>query len=161
MKKLSLALVIATLSMSLTVYGGDAELLSRIKALEERVARLEVLVSGPESKTTTAQSEAEDAITLNPGTWIVGEDIPAGRYNLTSSSDGGAMCYVYESLDDKLSGELWDDFYSLSTEAYLEQYKDMFDSSILDSLVTEVFNVYMLDGQCIEIEGSAMVFTPS
>ena len=53
------------------------------------------------------------------------------------------------------------DFYSLSTEAYLEQYKDMFDSSILDSLVTEVFNVYMLDGQCIEIEGSAMVFTPS
>ena len=154
------AVVIALLPM--TVHAEDLE--ARISALEERVAVLEALILGESSEQETEVSTGE-SVTLEVGTWVVGEDIPAGKYNLTCTNDAGSVCYVYASLDDKLKDEFYKDFYSVSTEAYKKQYAELFSDDeninvILDSLQTVIYNVYLQDGQCLVIDGASMTFTP-
>lgn len=167
MKKVITLCLIAAIVAAIPAYAGDEDLLARIEALEERVAALEALhagsIQGDQAQTAVATG---DPITLEVGTWIVGEDIPAGRYNLTSATDAGAQCMVYKSLDEKMNDGIFDDYYSVSTDAYKEMYASLFEdqeglSATLDSMPTEIFNVYLSDGQCLEIEGSALIFSPS
>lgn len=163
MKKLIVAVTAALLFCTVPVYADDADLLARIEALEERVTALEALLSSSSGSAETVQTG--EPVTLEVGTWIVGEDIPAGKYNLTCATDAGAMCTVYKSLEDKLNQTGMTDLYSISTEAYKEMYASLFDddeglSATLDSLQTEIFNAYISDGQCLEIEGGSITFTP-
>lgn len=160
MKKVIIFFLAVAIVGTIPVYAGEEDLIARIEMLEERIARLEELLEdGSQAKSETAA--AEESVTLGVGTWLVGEDIHAGRYNLTSGTDAGSICTIYKSLDEKLDGGFMTDFYSVTTETYLESAKDIFDSSILDGMQTEIFNVYLQDGQCLEIEGSPMIFTPS
>lgn len=152
MKRLVAVLLASTL-LTTPVCAEDLE--ARVEALEQRVAALEQLLS------VQAPEEAEQT-TLAVGTWIVGEDINAGKYNLTCD-EGSTVCYVYKSLDDKLNDEVWDEIYSASSQAFIDAVAETMPElteQLASMYSTEVFNIYLTDGQCIEVEGSAAVFTP-
>lgn len=162
MKKL-IILVSAAFLFATPAFASDEDVLARIEALEQRVTALEnMLSSSDETETPLTTGEV---ITLDVGTWIVGNDISAGKYNLTCANDAGSVCYVYKSLDDKLNDEIWADMYSVSTEAYKNMYAESFKDSdsldvMLDMIQTIIYNVYLQDGQCVVIEGAPMTFTP-
>ena len=162
MKKL-IILVSAAFLFATPAFASDEDVLARIEALEQRVTALEnMLSSSDETETPLTTGEV---ITLDVGTWIVGDDISAGKYNLTCANDAGSVCYVYKSLDDKLNDEIWADMYSVSTEAYKNMYAESFKDSdsldvMLDMIQTIIYNVYLQDGQCVVIEGAPMTFTP-
>lgn len=168
MKK-ALLFVLSVFLFATPCFAGDDDILARIEALEQQVADLQAQIdalSGISSNTTTDESSPApgESITLEVGTWVVGDDIPAGKYNITCSNDAGAMIYVYKSLDDKLNDELFSDIYSVTSEAAKAAFADLYDDNpsadvLLDSMNTVVYNVYLIDGQCLKIDGSAATFT--
>jgi len=170
MKKLVTMLLVGCVSIGTVTFASDTDLEARVAALEERVAALEALLgaSGTDSAETPAESQeataAAEEVTLGIGTWIVGEDIVSGKYNLTSP-DGTAGIKIYKSYDDRINDEIWIENYDITSQAYLdallaaaggeneELYRSMYP--------TLASNVRLEDGFCLYIEDASVTFTPA
>lgn len=160
MKKLLIAMA-AMAAMAMPARADEAELLARIEALEQRVTQLETLISGSEEVIegeTDAANQQASVITLGSGNWIVGEDIPAGVYNLTSDSYLGGYLWIYKDISERVNGGFALEFYTVPGQASVEEYKEDLDgndySSMDDTVYTTISNIYILGEQCLKIDGS-------
>ena len=168
MKKIIIVLL-ATIIMTATVNADETE--DRIADLERRVAELERIVA----ELTGGSDAAEvvlptgEPIELGTGTWIVGEDIPEGKYNLTCDS-GYATVYFYPSLQSRQDEEYsFTEMYLIASDAFLESarstYAEYSTEDAIDSLLsmyaTTINNVYVYDGNCIYVENGSCTFVPA
>jgi len=62
---------------------------------------------------------------LGPGEYLVGTDIPSGKYNLTCISGAGVV-YIYSSSKDYENEELWVKTVNLASGDILESLKSMY-----------------------------------
>ena len=164
MKKILIAMA-AMAAMTMPVRADEAELLARIEALELRVAQLEALIIGGNEEITEQEvtgSEAIDTFTLNTGTWIVGDDFPSGKYNITCIS-GAGMIYFYNSYEDRKNNPyLARESYYLSTQGLIDELADFYGSDDLIAGIykTEINNIRLSDGDCVHVEASSVQFVP-
>ena len=141
---------------SMTAFGSESDLEARITALEERVAALEMqLGSGLESIPTTAGN----VITLGVGNWIVGEDIDAGKYNITCPSGIGSV-EIYESLDEEESEGHFKDLFVVYSPSEIDMMKEFLGSDNISEGMypTIINNIYFNDGYCLKIENATLGF---
>ena len=169
MKKLIVSVVTAMMMFSSVAMASDADYEARIADLERRVAALEekLGISSQEEAQTEAASlpAATEPVSLGIGTWIVGEDIPAGKYNLTSP-DGTSYIKIYKSYDDRAAEEYsYFEDYSVTSQAYLDalleasggENKELYTSMY----PTTASNIRLEDGYCLYIEEATADFTPA
>ena len=160
MKKRLLIGIAASIMMALPVHADEAELLARIEALELRVAQLEALLgAGDVSSEVQQDISAGEAIELETGTWIVGEDIPAGKYDMTCTSGAGSV-YFYNSYEEmKTEKYSFTETYYMGSEAQRIRFKDSEEKyySIFTRIVN---NIRLEDGNCVNSEAPAILLTP-
>lgn len=168
-KKIMAALLLSSLMMAIPARADEAELLARIEALEQRVAQLEQMMGIgediEEEITEALPTKDTAAVELTIGNWMVGEDIAAGKYNLTAASDVVTFCSVYKDLDARLNHTGFLDFYTVASEGFLDDYVESLGNTEealawRETQTTVIYNVYLQDGQCIEIENGPAAFTP-
>lgn len=159
MKKM-IIFVLALLMFAAPVKADEAELLARIEALELRVSQLEALLSeGDVSAEEQQDVSARDGIELETGTWIVGEDIPAGKYDMTCTSGAGSV-YFYNSYEEmKAEKYSFTETYYMGSEAQRIRFKDSEEKyySIFTRIVN---NIRLEDGNCVNSEAPAILLTP-
>ncbi len=156
------------LLLSVPALGSESDLEARVAALEARVAELEAILSGSSAGTvedgSPSLAPATEPITLGTGTWIVGEDIPAGKYNIVCE-DGYGSVKLYNDYETRKAKD-YDYFesYLLMSESYLEitrsQLGDDFASSLMGMYTFEVNNVRLEDGNCIYNDSVTVDFIP-
>lgn len=105
-----------------------------------------------ESNVQTESASVIEPTTLGAGIFIVGEDIPAGKYDITAiNGSGGTICF-YPNYDIYKNDGKSDGYYFLYAEDY--KYYSKGDS-------TTASNILLSDGNCIDIEsGLELQFTP-
>ena len=158
MKKLLIAMA-AMAAMVMPARADEAELLARIEALEQRVAQLEALIVGgktiPESSTEQITEVKE--ITLATGTWIVGEDLPAGKYYVECTSGYGSVLF-YSSLEARQSDEYnYFEGNVLVSKALSEKLGEQSEDGT-STHITEINNVRLEDGNCIYTDAPTVMF---
>lgn len=158
-KAIAIGLILA-ITASVPVYAGEDELIARIEALEERVSALETLLGGSTEQIPTATDE----ITLSSGTYIIGEDMPAGKYNL-SCADGTSEINFYNDYQSRKSDEYsYFEHYNLASQAYIDYMTITLGEAYVQNLsslyTTEVNNIRLEEPNCIYIDGSSVIFTP-
>lgn len=168
MKKLVVSIIVATMMLSSVAMAADADYEARIAELERRVAALEEklgIASQEGSQAAETLPAATEPVLLGVGTWIVGEDIPAGKYNLTSP-DGTAYVKIYKSYDDRISDE-YDYFesYDVTSQDYIDALLDASggeNAELYASLYNpSASNIRLEDGFCLFIEDATAEFTPA
>ena len=161
MKKLLPICVLACALTAFPAMADEAELLARIEALEQRVAQLEAMIGvSAESEVLVQEAPAQNngAIELAAGTWVVGEDIPAGKYNLTCSSGSGSVCF-YGSLEQKERERYDYDYeYFMGSQEEIKEKAEKYN--ITNMYTAEVNNIRLEEGNCIYSEAAAILLTP-
>lgn len=155
------------LALSTPAIASESELLIRIEALEERISVLESLlgISDVQQEETESAEIVESAgtnITLGTGTWIVGEDIPAGKYKIVCQ-DGTSTIKIYNSYEDRVNKSYsYVEDYMMSNEEYIERTFSMLGEDTVNTYkslyVFEVNNVYLSDGMCLYIDSGSLDF---
>lgn len=163
MKKLLIA-VAAMAAMAMPARADEAELLARIEALEQRVAQLEATIAGGEAsqEAITEDGNADETITLGTGTWIVGQDVPPGKYKITCIS-GLGMLHFYTSYEERKENEYnsYEDHLMCGTNVFDEMANSPYDTDTIMSMYTsEINNVLLEDGYCIYSELQEILLTP-
>ena len=153
--------VLALLMFAVPVEADEAELLARIEALELRVSQLEELLGANLCTVEPAETPASSSygsIELAAGTWVVGEDLPAGKYNLTCSSGSGSVCF-YKSLEQKERERFDYDYeYFMGSQEEIDEKAEKYN--ITNFYTAEVNNIRLEDGNCIYSEAPTIVLTP-
>lgn len=87
--------------------------------------------------------QSGESMILGTGTYIVGEDIPEGKYDFNMISGGGSV-YIYENFDEYNNGEIWDKYFHLGAEGtkYLEKFS---------GYSTSASNIRLTQGKCLVI----------
>jgi hypothetical protein len=168
MKKLIVSVVTATMMFSSVAMASDADYEARIAELEHRVAVIEEklgITSDVETQIEESIPAATNTVSLGIGTWIVGEDIPAGKYNLTSP-DGTAYVKIYKSYDDRISDEhSFIESYNVTSQAYIDALLEASggeNAELYSSLYhPSASNIRLEDGFCLYIEDATADFTPA
>lgn len=130
---------------------------------EDRISDGKILKKGVlednsnESSDIQDDSSFDDVGRLNPGVYIVGEDIVAGKYTFTVS-DGAGIISVYDSYDDYKN-----DDYRHSEEYYVasKKYKESLDSDLesINSLYSsEIGNLPLENGMCVKIDTVSVLY---
>lgn len=171
MKKSFVITLLIVSIMAIPVLANETE--DRIAALEAKVIELEARISALEGndaeKIETQDENSEmtttDSITLTTGTWIVGEDLPAGKYNL-ASPDGESHIKMYDNYDARKAREYsYFEDYTLVNQEYLDSVINMFGESYINTIsglyTVQANNVRLEDNNCIYIEGPGVLFTPA
>jgi len=109
----------------------------------------------PETPPTEEETvQVPDTVTLTPGTYIVGEDLPAGKYDMECVSGLGTVD-LYKDYETRMTKD-YDtiETYLMTTEAYFDAVDiPGYDMSTLKSLYTfSVKNVRLADGNCIYVD---------
>lgn len=128
----------------------------KVSELEQRIATLEGLLSNSNnSENIVASSEG----TLEPGVYIVGEDIPEGKYTFSITRGEGSLL-VYADYSTYKSGDRFDayEIYDVASQNYIDQYKDMMEA-YAESLSTEVGNVRLENGECLNVDAVTVSYT--
>lgn len=168
MKKRLVALLAAVMvcAAPYAVHAEAVDLEARVAALEARVAALEALLGGSveESPLEEEMPAATEAITLAAGTYIVGEDLPAGKYKITCA-DGTSEVKIYNDYETRKRSEYgYFEDYDLCTQSYLDYLSSIMGEAYLQTLAAiytlEANNVRLEAPNCIFIDGSSLVFTP-
>lgn len=129
---------------------------SRIEALEQKVAELEQRIAALEGFLNNTENPesfvASQEGTLEPGVYIVGEDIPEGKYTFSITRGEGSLL-VYADYSTYKSGDRFDayEIYDVASQNYIDQYKDMMEA-YAESLSTEVGNVRLENGECLNVD---------
>lgn len=157
-KKLVTIFTICALScttFSFPVYAEDSGD-SRIEALEQKVAELEQRIEALEK--LFSNSEGSDNVIsnsekiLNPGVYIAGEDIPAGKYSF-HITDGAGTIETYGSYDSYKSNNYVDcEYYEVASEAYKNNLSSDLES-LRDLYSSDIGNIPLQDGMCLKISG--------
>ena len=169
--------VIAMLAMSVVVLADDQDLISRIEALEkenkllkERVYRLESSVFEEEIKGMVdaingweSESEEETGVTLYSGTYVVGEDLDAGKYNI-KIEDGVGTMYIFPSYDIYVSSNkgLLEalSYQYVASDEYIQGLKDSEYISTMASIYTSnISNIRLTDGVCVVLDTVTATFS--
>lgn len=91
-------------------------------------------------------------VKVGSGLFIVGKDIPSGKWSITAEEGGHVFLTVYKSFDEtKNEGKgifTYDWIYSPSHRSY-------------DEGDTTEMTVYLQDGYCVEITSGSVLFTPA
>ena len=158
-KAIAIGLILA-ITASVPAFAGEDELIARIEELEERVSALETLLGGSAEQ----MQPATDEITLSSGTYIIGEDMPAGKYNL-SCADGTSEIKFYNDYQSRKSDEYsYFENYNMASQAYIDYITDTLGEEYVQNLsalyATVVNNVRLEEPNCIYIDGSNVTFTP-
>ena len=156
--KRGLSIVLAALfCMSMTVFGSESDLEARIAALEERVAALELQI-GTQSDNVTEPNG--NMVTLGVGNWIVGDDIEAGKYNITCPSGIGSV-EIYESLEEEEAEGHFKDLFVVYSPSEIDNMKEFLgEDSISEGMYpTVINNIYFNDGYCLKIENATLGFS--
>lgn len=169
-KVITIGLILAIMAAA-PARAADEDLLRRIDDLEERVSLLEILVGvdlpGENTQAEADQPDQSDQVVLAVGTWIVGEDFPAGKYTVTCT-DGSGMLYFYNSYEDRKENEYsYSETYYMGSSAFVESVVKTYENLGSDGLeaiksmyTTEINNVRLEDGNCIYSEASELTLTP-
>lgn len=161
-KAVTMGIILAIVS-AVPVFAGEEDLLARISALEERVAVLESMLD-VSSEQTEALPPAADALTLSAGTYIVGEDIPAGKYNLTCNSGSGSV-KIYDNYETRRSGDYnYFEDYTICSQEYMDYIGSALGEDYLQTVASlytlEAKNVRLEAPNCVFIDGTNIIFTP-
>ena len=167
MKRIIVATLSAVIMLSSAVFASDADYEARIAALERRVAILEEklgITSDGGLQSEESLPAATDTVSLGIGTWIVGEDIPAGKYDLTSP-DGTAFVKIYKSYEDRVNEEYsYFESYDVTSQAYIDALLEASggeNAELYASLYhPSASNIRLEDGYCLYIEEATADFTP-
>lgn len=135
---------------------------TRIEALEQKVAELEqriatlegLLSNSNNSENIVASSEG----TLEPGAYIVGEDIPEGKYSFSVIRGEGELL-LFLDYNTYKTGDRFDAFesYDMASQEYINQYQDTM-TAYAESLSTEVGNVHLESGDCLNVDGVTLSY---
>ena len=91
-------------------------------------------------------------VKVGSGLFIVGKDIPSGKWSITAEEGGHVFLTVYKSFDEtRNEGKgifTYDWIYSPSHRSY-------------DEGDTTEMTVYLQDGYCVEITSGSVLFTPA
>ena len=91
-------------------------------------------------------------VKVGSGLFIVGKDIPSGKWSITAEEGGHVFLSVYKSFDEtRNEGKgifTYDWIYSPSHRSY-------------DEGDTTEMTVYLQDGYCVEITSGSVLFTPA
>mgnify|MGYP000044325303 FL=1 len=117
---------------------------------------LEDIQESSESDSKSSDS-LDDVGRLNPGVYIIGEDIPAGKYTF-SITDGAGIISVYDSYDDYKN-----DDYEHSEEYHVasKKYKESLGSDLesINSLYSsEIGNLPLENGMCVKIDTVSVLY---
>ena len=169
MKKRFFALSTACLVFSCSLFCNASELSleQRVSDLEQRIEILEQMLGVSTEEITQNDTEAPndvtpaaDAIALSTGTWIVGEDIAPGKYNLTCPT-GSTTVYLYNSYEEKRE-DIYNctEMYNMASESYIQSSVSSASEDLAylyESIYsTLVSNVRLDDGMCIYIDGGTI-----
>ena len=88
------------------------------------------------------QSDEWKEVTVPAGTYIIGQDIPAGDYTVTYTGIAQSVLYVYPSAQA------------------LEEGTQVFSKILSDAWGISVGKLSLTDGQVIVIQSAPVVFTP-
>lgn len=80
-------------------------------------------------------------VTVPAGTWIVGEDIPAGTYSISPTSSGGYITITNPNAKDYFSQQI------MSEGIRDEEYA--------------VAKIVLKDGYVVEVERGSLIFAPA
>ena len=94
----------------------------------------------------TKQGVINESILLSAGTYVVGEDIEAGKYDIVAVEGSGTL-YYYKSLADYQDDEIWRDYLHLASKESREKNK-----YISEAYSNMCSNQRFVDGECIIIE---------
>lgn len=172
MKKcIALLTACVVVACSFPAYASSIDMEQKIEELEQRIVILEQMlgVSPEETPSETPSSETAgqttaEAITLGVGTWIVGEDLAPGKYNLTCPS-GYSYIKIYNSYEDrKLKDYSYIESYMMANEDYLNEAFSYLDEDAIKTYEAfysyDVSNVRLDNDMCIYIENGSIDFTP-
>lgn len=161
MKKRLIATILIGILMTTPAMADEAELLARIEALEQRVEQLEQMLGiGDQTAETQAEiASTGETITLATGTWIVGEDLPAGTYDMICTSGAGSV-YFYNSYEDKENEKYsFTETYYMGSEAQRIRFGDS-EEAYYGMFTKIVNNIHLEDGNCIYTEAPEIELTP-
>lgn len=144
--------------------------LAKIDELENRIAELEANQATTEALTEaeTAAIASEDPGTSEPfvldaGTWIVGEDLPEGKYNIKCIGGTGTISF-YDDYETKKEREYdYFEYYMMASDEYFQSLaalgQDMVNS--MKALYTQsANNIRLENGNCIYLDSLSVQFTP-
>lgn len=99
----------------------------------------------------STQSDAADPTVIGAGIYIVGEDIPAGKYDVAAINGSGGKVSFYSNYENYKNDGAKDSYYFLYAED--SRYYKQGDSTVAS-------NVRLEEGNCIEVEsGLELQFT--
>ena len=130
-----------------------------ITRLSDGTKLKEAVLKDVESENSDSQENEslDDTGRLNPGVYIIGEDIPAGKYTF-SITDGAGIISVYDSYDDYKN-----DDYEHSEEYHVasKKYKESLGSDLesINSLYSsEIGNLPLENGMCVKIDTVSVLY---
>lgn len=131
-----------------------------ITRLSDGTKLKEAILKDVESESSDSQKNdsLDDVGRLNSGVYVVGEDIPAGKYAFTIT-DGVGIISVYDSYDDYKN-----DNYEHSEEYPVasKKYKESLDSdleSIKSLYSSEIGNLPLENGMCVKIDTVSVLYS--
>lgn len=121
-----------------------------IAELGKRVSALEELLNCASIEQSVSDYTSGEIITLGSGMYVVGEDIPDGKYDILTTSGAGTI-YVYKSFESYDNDEIWGKYFQVAAEGtrQIEKYSDMYSVSIS--------NLRLTSGKCMVIESGLEV----
>lgn len=161
------ALIAVLLSLAIAAPAAGSEYDDKIAELEARIAALEARLDALEGKPAELPvNAAGEPFSLGVGTFIVGEDLPEGKYNVICG-EGTAVVTLFQDLATKEESDyMYKERYDLASKSYLDSLASTYaeigmDSEIITSIWTEeVNNFRVYAGNCIVIEDNGVTFTP-
>lgn len=133
------------------------EMQEKIVELEERIAALEDLLlngdGGISSETEDNSADASRLSTLNPGVYIVGEDIISGKYDFTVKNGIGVI-YVYDNYEVYKEDQYgFNEMYQIASQDYLDGIAQNEDVGFIASMMSsKADNVRLEDGMCMYLD---------
>lgn len=130
---------------------------------EDRISDGKILKKGVlegnsnESSDIQEDNSFDDVGRLNPGVYIVGEDIAAGKYTFTVS-DGVGVIDVYDSYDAYKNDDYeHSEEYNVASKKYKESLGS--DMESLNALYSsEIGNLPLEDGMCVKIDTVSVLY---
>lgn len=132
-----------------------------IKIIDIEIDRLEEKIDGTSgSQESVAEDVASDGQSLSPGVYVVGEDIPSGKYSFSVISGVGEM-KLYNSYDEYRNDSGWDCFedYSLASQKYIDELNQETGEMMSALYSSTAGNVKLEDGMCISIDSVVLEYS--